>query len=946
MGVKWYHLAIFCAVILAAALMSQPGSREQGIILSRAKRYEKAEPHLEKIHRIGPEDRSVLVELAKTYENTDQEAKSAALLQDYLQRHPADIEIRRELLDNLLRQYRLDEAIAALEGRRVPRVFREELYSLYLQAGYLDKAVALRKRELEEDREDLEGWLDVARLQRWRNDLDGLAAALAEIVRIEPTPEVLMEQLRLHDWRGDEARALDLADRLAGMEGLGLTDLRAIRTVYIRARRAETALRVAGRITATQDASVQDWLDLATLRVWTNDRAGALAALENGLERYPRSLALLEQAAWQAVQLGRPEVQAEYQLRIARLTDREEHWRQAAQVHAQIGRIGEARRMLEGATRTGEAAPRTLWTLGDLAAREDDERAALVYARELYAKLIEQTEVDIEILADAAGLLRRLGQGEAEIALLEKALGARGNESRLLLDLAAAYSEAGLPEKGLQVLARVRTLDGVDKVELRRTEAYLWLALLDGAEEGELPSSRLAVAQAIEATLVDAWSEDLAQALAETYLALGEAHKAVQWIEKLPTVTPDLRLALAEGLLALDDQNGARSALEAVETEALSADQLSQAAYLYGQLGATETALALLERADRKAGGQDKEIRMALADAYGAVGRIEKQYELMDALAQGGGPEDWGAAADRRLWNGDREGEATVLARGMARFPGDVRLSARRINALAALYRFDEAERLKPALRIDRPDPSFQTLFLVGNAYLALRDYALAKAYLLQAHALVPEEDEPVLQLARAEVGLIERKAALARYRQYLARRGDDPFAWFELGEVRYDAGLGGFAAQQRTLELMPTPRKPDELAVHARIRVRRGDIARAVGYYRRAIGRQSRNLDWPVDLGELYLAADMLPEAHAQVVRVRERNASWERARRLQAAVDLRAERPAQAVEILRELREKQPREPDVQADLAFAEDAADRPLGAMKEMRKALEKLEASAP
>ena len=83
--------------------------------------------------------------------------------------------------------------------------------------------------------------------------------------------------------------------------------------------------------------------------------------------------------------------------------------------------------------------------------------------------------------------------------------------------------------------------------------------------------------------------------------------------------------------------------------------QYAQLGYLYAAFGENKQAMEAYKKADRLTNGLDKDIRIALAGVYGALGEVKKQYRIVDFYTGFGNAEvqDWLRAAEARAEHND-----------------------------------------------------------------------------------------------------------------------------------------------------------------------------------------------------------------------------------------------------------------------------------------------------
>ncbi|MHC4886731.1 MAG: tetratricopeptide repeat protein, partial [Planctomycetota bacterium] len=749
MGIRWYSVVLFCCCVLGLALLSLPRGRERGMLLNRGGRIHEAEPLLLESLVLNPNDRTVILELLDLYRRSGTVEKALPILSRYQATHPRDQGIRVATVQAFLQLYRFDEGIALLEGHADRIEDQDLLLLLYERAGYLKKAVAMCRRQLQDDEDDYVIWERIARLQQWRFDVSGHAEALEAMFRIRGRAEDGLVLLELYLWKERRSEARRTAETLSVVKALPLRALQVLRSFYLQERELAAATLVGERVCRHAEAEAQDFLDLAAFRVWQEERRPALSAVLAGLKRFPTHLDLLRQGAFHAHALEERSLTADLQLRLARLTKRERDWIRAAMAQGEAGSPQTGREILKEQLRGEGGAVAVVIALGRLALMADDRKEAQRLAERAAERLQREEKLNPELLLATAELFRAVGFDAAEVEQLERFEKVETSPD-VLLNLAAAYNRMGEFDKGLKALARSMKLPGVDKVRLRRERAWLLLAKLEAEGTGVQGGLRAKVIGAIEEALEDGFERELAQGLVEQYGAAGRLKEAATLMAKMPNASAGVRLNLVGAFLKAGRKGEAIRLLEQLGRPGdLPLGELSHLAYLHRELGNHGLAIKLLTEADRRSQG-DREIRRALADAYGAAGNVHRQYEIVDALARDGEEPDWLAAADRRQWNEDRRAEAELLATAQRFFPESIPILARRITAHVALGEMEKALALrKDVLEVADQAPA-DTLYIVAEMLVGVKEFDEAVVLFRRILKALPTHRDARLGLARA----------------------------------------------------------------------------------------------------------------------------------------------------------------------------------------------------
>lgn len=839
MGLKAWQILGFAAVVILLAYISIPDSREQGILYSRSGYYDKAEDLLINRLKENPDDVSVLRELVESYRKSNRLPEAEPHIQAFLDRNPKAAGIRELLVDILVAEHRLGDAIQVFQkGEALTIKEQRRLVDLAVQAGRLAVGVQTLRDYMVGNESDLWRWKSMLSLQHWRLDAAGVREATAMIAELDPQPENVRNLIFVRQLDGDLERAVAAADTLRALPGVTAEELRTCRVVYIQARAAEKALLAARRICDLAQADPQDWLDLAALQQWTGNPEAALSTVEEGLAQHPEETDLLRQATTQTQALGRIQDAANYAERLVAKTGQQTDLRDAAYLRIDLGELGKARSMLEGFRRLKPLDNDSLYLLAEVNLQEDRLTPARTYALELHANLEGDENAAPGLLLRTANLLANLGEDQKAGGLLARVSRMRGDDPDFLVELAQAYSVAQMPREAVATLRLAQGLPGGDRQQVRRLLAQFALDVVYTAQEADprLPGWRRDAIAALEATLErDGPDPQLGVGLVRMYLAEGEARKGLALMEALESAPQDVLIDLAEALRAAGEPTQAKTILARVTTpEKLPVERMSQLAALYQALGEVDRAIKLLIAADDKAEGQNREVRLALADAYAAAGMHNRSYRILDALARSGDVQSWLDAANRRLWRDDRMAELEVLQEARKRYPDNQILLARELAALAGLGRTDEAKALAAKIDPATLEGTTDDWRAVAGGLSAAGVYPKAEALYRRILATEPKDGETWLDLAFLYGAMTEPVKGMDALRR--AEESGSRLAKSRLAEAR---------ARLRLAWVAQLPTDSPDLA-HAR--------RKAVEALEAALALQP-NPDLEVELARMYLA-------------------------------------------------------------------------------------------
>lgn len=718
MGLKWYHILIFVACVVAVVLLARPSDRDRGLQLELAGDLHRAEAYLRKAFEKDPTDEKVLAKLLEVYRETDQLRRAIPLLEEWMARHPADQQSRDLLVDLKIETGDIQGAVGILNSFEQTPETKALLVGLYEQVGQLAEAVEVLETTLTGGPDDVEILQHIARLERWRLNPQGEMRTRKRIVNLHKDRQTLADLLEISIRLEDLETALAVAGEIEDFKDLDIDLLRKIRTVYLRIRRRKEAVRVALRICERPDYTPEDALTCSLLQSWSGSAREGVATLEVALERYRNHLNLLRSVASQSHQLGMLEKSAEWFKRIAEVTGLEADWHNAARVKADAGLVTEGLNLLADHADPETASAQTLWLWCMLALEAGERRQAEELAL-LLAKKAKEQQNQPERAALAAELFSRIGNPQQEARMLQIVSQARPDAPEVLLDLVRAYTDSGQFNQALNILNRLDTTPGTDARAVRRERARyrveaMWVT---PASDPKLTAIQKETVTALEASLADEEDPDLMVELARLYLLLKRREDAIRLLAKIKEAPGPLWVAVAEAFADAQDADSVRYALSHLgERPEMKAMDFARVASVYETLGDRKLALLWTDRARQVylSETRDPALEVELARLYLSLERTEIAVQLLEGVKD----------APASIWLAMAEAFAEV-------HDGQ---SARR-----AVARIGEGTEL-----------SAGELARLGDVYLALGDSENAVLWLEKALAKAPHDDIIRVTLADA----------------------------------------------------------------------------------------------------------------------------------------------------------------------------------------------------
>lgn len=972
MGLRWFHILGFAAVVVAMAFLVLPPEREEGILLARSGNTDAAEKRLLRIIQHNPSDSLALLELAEGYMRAGQNEKGDALLEQFMRTTPNPARFNQRIGRIYATGLEYEKAIHYLSVNLIEN--REELISLSLRAGLNDEAIRFLRLRLKGTPADAETWKVILNLQQWQMNPDGIGEALDELAHVDPTMENISEALNFFYWQNNTDKMREYAALLGKLpdkpgDPQALQRQRMLRTIWVQLKDLKPALAVASAITGLPQAIEQDYIDLMSIQRWSGDGDGALQTLRSGLQRFPDNETMLASAVVLLRARKDFAASAELEVRLSRLTKDPSLLRSAAESFEQAQLPEQAISIYQNLIDARTAEGRDYYRLALLTQKTGStarSSGALSSLRDFllnHAGSANVTQDDEEfLLSDSLALLGQAGRNEDRQTILE-AYTKGGNPAAVLL-LCDLLIATGQPQEALRLLQQFPAAASADqKRQALVLVASLQMGRVYAAKDEKLREALFAPAlTAIRAaiTATDAMlnapssdpavtaalrqsGQDLRQDMVDLLIFSGDLGAAATELAALSSPAPESLVDLAAAYADLNDIPNTRLWVKRVPASAtLDAARMGRYGYALLTAGGNRRALEILQQADRMAAGKDKSVRIYLARAYGANGDIVRQYEILDAYAAqpSATEEDWIAAADARDQNEDIRDGLRVLELGLMRRPDSALLKARQVSLLSYMGLRKEARVAASNLSGMRVEKEAGALISVAYALLAVEQLREAERVLLIAERLPKPGPEVVLARARCAMAKRDLRIALPLYKEYLGLRESDAAAWLELAQLRKEMGLQGqreAALQSRRLlaaersattsdpvdglqEPLVRPVRVTSLLLAGGIADFLGEREEALRNQQAAAARQPDVPARPLGLAALYNAYGKPVRATAAAQNALHYYPESAQAKRELASAQLSQRRPEAAAAALKQYLRQEPKDSAARADLGYA--------------------------
>ncbi len=546
-----------------------------------------------------------------------------------------------------------------------------------------------------------------------------------------------------------------------------------------------------------------------------------------------------------------------------------------------------------------------------------------------------------EFARTMADLAEQSGNAERAFARWKEIVRREPDNPAAWIGLSRAASVMRLPGEAWDAASTARSLLGDDGDPSRRALVAAQLLAAADALPGTDPSreEKTAAARAYaEDALARQWDSGVARSLFRHFLGRRELARAREYAGQLKG-DPEIHAAMAEAFFANNQRD---AALAEIALAASSTDRLTilRMAGVLAAAGEKEAAREFLARGMAMPGGDTQDYLLQLADAHGALGEYDRQYDLVLRRARAGGEREWLDAVDRHIWGGDLEGALLLLAEMGAAYPQSVEIADRTLRALAdanrpgdVLATFSRAIGNVPDIE-DRLSADALASLAVSADNLRLTPRAR------RFFRLALAKDRGNYRGCFGYARLLRRDGNLAgaviQLRNFLEAAPDDAWGWLELANTLSQSGKNG----RPEYSMVVTLTEPD-----ARGRVAREVLAaralalrvlgrekEAMAILRDAVGMRIDNPDIACDYAQMLMETGRYDEAETILRETAGLFPYHAWAYRLEATILVRRKKYDLAVDRLKEALTWVPHDGEVQRDLGFAAQLWERPWASQK--------------
>ncbi len=421
MNLKIWHLLAFASVIILVVVLFLPNKREEGILLARSGRVEKAARILDPIIADNPRDIKVIEELAAGYESRNNLGAAAGLYAQYFKNGGDDPDIRQRLVALYVANFEYRKALALLAADMEHNL--PQLIDLSVKTGDLAGAVKYSRELLartDDKAEQVKLLESIMTYENWQLNINGVGGALEELARKDDTLENNFKALEFFAWKHNNIKMRYFAERVSGFKGLSIEQLRVLRATWIRLKDAANALKTAEVITRNKDAEYSDWSDYLTLLEWTGANETLRSTVAELLKKYPDNVELYRRELNLLPDTDRSMARAKLEQRLYNLTGDSTALISALQIYTENKAVKEAKSIYESLLkdkdflRDAEKNPVKQLVLAEAYWAAGNKDKSLQTFSELYALLSKTSDITQDELVQAAVFAREHGLKEEE----------------------------------------------------------------------------------------------------------------------------------------------------------------------------------------------------------------------------------------------------------------------------------------------------------------------------------------------------------------------------------------------------------------------------------------------------------------------------------------------------------------------------------------------------
>lgn len=939
MGFKWPHILGFAVVISVIAFMILPPEREEGILLARSGKVAEAEAKLRAGIMRDPGDQLAVLELAEAYMRSGKKDIAFKMLSDFLKRNPRDKKVRMRLVLIFESSFEYQKAISLLTYKPVDN--RHKLADLYIKTGELDKAVTALKSGVKFDNKEIDTWRHIAQLEQWQLKINGVAVALEKVVALEPSTKNLQELLNLYFWLGNHKKMRQYATELNKSDDLELNDIRLLRTVWINLRALDNALDSARLAVDESDADASDWIDLSMISSWSGDYDEAIRYAAEGIEEFPDSIELHWLCANFATAAGKPLLAAEYTYKIGLLENNKETIRNAGDAFAFNK---DFTRAIQIFTELNKVDPKgkdlkDLLRLTELYIEINDLKKAKRFAASALKEIQNTPSTSSKLIARASVIFDDLKDSDTQTALIE-ILASRGDPAAKI-QLALIYSNREEYAKALEV---IKGVNGRNEEERFRISLIKSLSYTDTVYTIENPatlterrlvaiaslqrffslSKKLPAESPLNNTAKD--YEWLRGSLVNFLLAEKEFEEAE--IELALLKNPEASTILNIAVNFAENKNFSKTKYWLNKLPESRKDFTAGDYAVLGQayllLEETDQALENYEKANRLSGGNDKNILLALAEAYGKDNRFDKKTAILKKLAyqKGATAEEWLYYVDASAESGnDLRANTILLTEGTARFHKSAIMRARLVSLYAAIGEEKLAKITAAGLNNMQVKKDIPSLITVAYALMDVRLYKDAATVIEHAKSIDWHNSEVILVEARYSVNIEEYADAVVLYKKYLMQERDDATVWFELAQSKKSSGITGSREDALTAKKLLDIKDGETVLLASYIELFLGNKKEAISFAKNAFNLQPEMNTRPLLLSSLYNSSNMPERSLPYTMQVLDRTSSDKQALLEGADSTLQLRSHQKGIDFYRKYFKANGKEPSALAGMSFTQ-------------------------